>query len=137
MDAPFRKKEGNLETSAIFNYGDPDITNEVSLTEKNNQFKIVFGLFEPDGDWHKSSGFTFQCLSSTFVPSVYPTEICGEFLLLLPDSSCYFFASFFLPPLFPPSPPPAAPPPFRLGGGGICFFGGRCWGGGVKFFVSL
>ena len=136
MDAPFRKKEGNLETSAIFNYGDPDLENEVSLTEKNNQFKIVFGLFEPDGDWHKSSGFTFECLSSTFVPSVYPTEICGEFLLLLSDSSCYFFASFFLPP-----PPPPPPPLHSRFGWGYLFFRG-CRGvcvcvGGVKFFVSL
>ena len=84
--APFRKKEGTLETSDVFNYGDVNEDNEVSITEKNNQFKITFGLYEIDGDWHKSSAFKFECYSNIFVPTNYPAQLCGSvpFVLLVP-----------------------------------------------------
>ena len=54
--------------------------NEVSLTEKNNDFKITFGLYEPFGEWHRSSGFKFECFSNTFEPSDYPIQLCGSVL---------------------------------------------------------
>ena len=78
-EAPFRQKRGSLKTSELFDFGDENADNEVSLTEKNNEFKITFGLYDPYGDWHKSSGFKFECFSSTFEPTDYPTQLCGKF----------------------------------------------------------
>ena len=54
-------------------------SNEVSMTEKDNDFKITFGLYEPFGEWHRSSGFRFECFSNNFLPSSYPTQLCGIF----------------------------------------------------------
>ena len=77
-DSPFRQKGGSLNTSDIFIYGDINADNEVSLTEKKNEFKVTFGLYDPRGDWHKSSGFKFECFSDNFQPSDYPTQLCGN-----------------------------------------------------------
>ena len=77
-DEPFRQKGGDLSLTDVFDYGDSNADNEVSLTEKNNEFKITFGLFDPDGAWHRSSGFTFECFSDNFLPSDYPTQLCGK-----------------------------------------------------------
>ena len=66
----------------------------MSITEKNNQFKITFGLFSPRRAWHKSSGFKFQCFSSTFVPSGYPTQLCGEVYSVIHSFICSFIHSF-------------------------------------------
>ena len=77
-EAPFRKKRGSLNTSQIFDYGDMNADSEVSLTEKSNEFKITFGLYEPYGAWHKSSGFKFECFSDNFQPTDYPTQLCGN-----------------------------------------------------------
>ena len=60
----------------------------MTLTEKSNDFKITFGLWEPYGQWSKSSGFKFECFSSTFVPSDYPTQLCGDIFVL---TSPFFF----------------------------------------------
>ena len=100
-EAPFRQKRGALNTSEVFDYGDMNADNEVSLTEKNNEFKITFGLYDPYGDWHKSSGFKFECFSDNFQPSDYPTQLCGN---PLPPPSPSPSSS-------PPPPPPPPPPP--------------------------
>ena len=76
--SPFNKKGGNLDTKDVFKFGDVNADNEVSLTSKGNTFKITFGLYEPYGSWHKSSGFKFQCFSDNFEPSDYPTQLCGK-----------------------------------------------------------
>ena len=68
-----------MDTAEVFDYGDKNATNMVSLIEKNKEFKITFGLYEPYGAWHHSSGFRFECFSSTFIPSGYPTQLCGDF----------------------------------------------------------
>ena len=72
-----------MQTSDVFRYGDVNDDNKVSLTEKSNQFKITFGLYEPFGAWHRSSGFKFECFANRFEPTNYPTQLCGNVLFVL------------------------------------------------------
>ncbi|KAK7106921.1 uncharacterized protein [Littorina saxatilis] len=75
---PFVKKDGALSTGDVFTFGPRNADNKVTLVEKSGDFNITFGLYEPEGDWHKSSSFKFECFSSTFDPSDYPKQICGN-----------------------------------------------------------
>ncbi|KAK7107224.1 hypothetical protein V1264_015177 [Littorina saxatilis] len=77
-DAPANKKGGILETSDVFNFVANDVDNLVILYEKNGQFKITYGVYEPGGRWHQTSGFQFDCYSNIFVPTDYPTQLCGQ-----------------------------------------------------------
>ncbi|KAK7106920.1 uncharacterized protein [Littorina saxatilis] len=76
--APFTRKDGFLKTEDIFTYGPRTADNQVSLIEKNGDFKITYNLYDPDGSMHKSSGFRFECFSDTFVPTAYPQQLCGN-----------------------------------------------------------
>merc|ERR1711872_682925 len=77
-DTPFNTKDGALNIREVFNFGDQNANMEVSLLEKRGDFKITFNLFEPFGDWHKNSKFSFECYSKKFVPTDYPTQLCGN-----------------------------------------------------------
>ncbi|KAL8575542.1 hypothetical protein ACOMHN_059606 [Nucella lapillus] len=77
-DMPFNKRDGDLELENVFTFGKPNADDEVSLTEKNGEFKITFGLYDPFGKWHKNSKFSFECYSKTFEPADYPTQLCGN-----------------------------------------------------------
>jgi len=72
---PFNKKDGQLSASDVFNYESDPKT--VSLVEKNNQFRIDFGLY--DVTTHKGpSGFTFTCQSDNAELTPYPQQVCGN-----------------------------------------------------------
>jgi len=77
-DAPFNTKDGALAIDDVFEFGSPNADMEVSLKEKSGAFDITFNLFDPMGRWHKDSAVSFKCKSNNFVPTEYPTQLCGN-----------------------------------------------------------
>ncbi|KAL8613662.1 hypothetical protein ACOMHN_029754 [Nucella lapillus] len=73
-DVPFKHLDGNLAINTVYKFDREN--REVVMKPKNDDFTIKFKPYNFAST--SSSTFSFECNHDKFVPSSYPTQLCGN-----------------------------------------------------------